>query len=77
MLFCIPNIDLTPLKEDFRASAIIVKGSVFIVSGLYAPYAFYRLDFEENELIKQEVVGYGYREDDIPVLFEVPDGFCS
>lgn len=62
-------------KADWRVSAIMIKNSIFIVSGSQLPHAIERLDFEGDQLIGQKVIGIAV-ENKIPVLFQASASFC-
>ena len=63
------------IKADYSSSAIIIKNSIFVVSGVLRENAFERLDFKGDELINQEVIETPYVSS-YPVLFEVPADYC-
>ena len=67
------NVNL--IKADSRASAIMIENSIIIVSGSSRPNAIQQLNFEEDQLIDQRVLGKTFS-CNIPVLLEVPATYC-
>ena len=54
----------------------MIQNSIFFVSGVVSLYAIERLDFHEEQLIYQQVIGNSMS-DRNPVLFEVPADYCA
>ena len=53
----------------------MIKNSIFIVSGMEAPFEIERLDFEGDEMLNQRVIEYTDKSM-MPVLYEVPVDYC-
>ena len=67
------------IKADSDASAIMIKNSIFIVSGAISPNPIERLDFVGDVLINAQAIGEysdGFK-NWIPVLYEVPVDYCA
>ena len=65
------------LKAVSSASAILIENSIFIMPGYgyLSPHAIERIDFEGDQLANKEVIGNMVGRS-MPVLFEVPPGYC-